>query len=178
MLVSDQLRPRLEELAHRAAAPVGVEVAWVEFKPEGPAWLFRVFIDCESGVGLEECRQVSERLGVLLDVEDPIESRYTLEVSTPGLDRPLWDKQDYERFVGKLVHVKTRERIGGRALFKGRLVGVEGEFILIDERGESCRIPLASVESGRLEVELFPSRSENAGQRKRRRSTSKVRKRS
>ena len=178
MLASDQLRPRLEQLARRAAEPVGVEVAWIEFKPEGTSWFFRVFIDRESGVGLEECEQVSERLGVLLDVEDPIESSYMLEVSTPGLDRPLWNKQDYERFVGKLVRVKTCEPIGNRALFKGRLVGVEDDFILIDERGESCRIPLVSVESGRLEVEIFPPRSEKSGKQKRRRSTSKARKRS
>jgi ribosome maturation factor RimP len=178
MLTSDQLRPRLEQLARRAAEPVGVEVAWIEFKPEGPSWFFRVFIDCESGVGLEECEKVSERLGVLLDVEDPIESSYTLEVSTPGLDRPLWNKQDYERFVGKLVRIKTCERIADQALFKGRLVGVEDDQILLDERGESRRIPLASVESGRLEVELFRPRPEHSGSRKGRRSRSKARKRS
>ncbi len=178
MLVSDQLRARLEQLARRAAEPVGVEVAWIELKPERSSWCFRVYIDRESGVGLEECERVSERLGVLLDVEDPIESSYTLEVSTPGLDRPLWNKQDYERFVGKLVRIKTRECIADRTLFKGRLIGVETDQILIDERGESRRIPFTSVESGRLEVEFFRPLPENSANRKGRRSKSKARKRS
>ena len=98
---TEGLLPRLEELARRAAEPVGVDIAWVELKGEGQSCFFRVFIESDSGVGLEDCEQVSQRLGVLLEVEDPIESSYTLEVSTPGLDRPLWTKRDYQRFSGR-----------------------------------------------------------------------------
>lgn len=162
-MYSESLLPRLEELARRAAEPAGVEVAWVEFKSEGPKWFLRVFIDRESGVGLEDCEQVSERLGVLLDVEDPIESSYTLEVSTPGLDRPLWNKRDYERFAGRLARIQTSEGLEGRQRFRGRLAGVEMDDVLLVEDGRQWRIPVSMIENGRLEVELFPKKRPSSG---------------
>jgi ribosome maturation factor RimP len=166
MTEAGNLIPRLEELARRAVEPEGLEVAWIEFKSEGSSSLFRVFIDRDTGVGLEDCERVSERLGVILDVEDPIESRYTLEVSTPGLDRPLWRKKDYERFVGRLARVKTKERVGDRNHFRGRLAGVDGDDVFLESSTDRWRIPLALIESGRLEVEVFQPR-EAAGGRKR-----------
>lgn len=159
-MYSENVLPRLEELARQAAAPVGVEVAWVELKGEGSKCFFRVFIDRESGVGLDDCERVSERLGVLLDVEDPIESSYTLEVSTPGLDRPLWTKKDYERFTGRLARIRTRKLIDERSRFVGRLSGVAEDAVQLEDSGRLWTIPLAVIESGRLEVEEFrPPRS-------------------
>ena len=154
-MYSENLLPKLEELARRAAEPTGVEVAWVEFKSEGPKWFLRVYIDRESGVGLKDCQQVSERLGVMLDVEDPVESSYTLEVSSPGLDRPLWKKQDYEMFAGHLARIQTRDRLEGQQRFRGRLAGVEKDDVLLDGDGRQWQIPLSMIESGRLEVEPF-----------------------
>lgn len=171
----ETLLPRLEALARRAAEPVGVEVAWVELKGEGRSCFFRVYIDRESGVGLKECEQVSERLAVLLDVEDPIESSYTLEVSSPGLDRPLWMKRDYERFTGRLARIRTRERIGDRFRFLGRLAGMEGDEVLLEDEGRYWRIPWSSIEGGRLEVELF--RPQPGGGARKGRSSSKERRR-
>jgi ribosome maturation factor RimP len=160
MMYAESFLPRLEELARRAAAPEGLEVAWVEFKREGPAWFLRVYLDREEpGVSLDDCRQVSERLSVLLDVEDPIESSYTLEVSSPGLDRPLWREQDYVRFVGRLAKIRTRESpegAPGQRNFRGRLAGVESGAVLLDRNEGRVAIPLALIERGRLEVELFP----------------------
>ncbi len=151
----ESLLPKLRELAQRAAEPLGIEVAWVEFKQAGGSGLFRVFIDREEGVGLEECERVNERLSVLLDVKDPIESSYTLEVSTPGLDRPLWTMKDYERFTGRVAKIKTREQLDGKNRFRGRLAGVEGESVLLEQSGERKSIPFPIIESARLEVELF-----------------------
>ncbi len=162
-MYSESLLPKLEGLARRAAEPAGLEVAWVEFKSEGPRWFLRVFIDRASGVSLEDCREVSERLGVLLDVEDPIDSSYTLEVSTPGLDRPLWKQQDYERFEGRLARIQTREHFEGQRRFRGRLAGMENEFVLLDDDGRQRRIPLSLIESGRLEVELFSKKGSSSG---------------
>ncbi len=153
--VAETMLDCLEDLARRAADPVGVDIAWVELNRGNNMCYFRVFIDRESGVGLADCERVNERLGVLLDVEDPIEFRYTLEVSTPGLDRPLWTKRDYERFVGNLARVKTREPLGERSRFHGRLAGVDGENILMEEGGAERRIPFSAIENGRLEVEMF-----------------------
>ena len=151
----DSLLPRLQDLAHRAAKPLGIDIAWVEFKQTGGTGLFRVFIDREEGVGLEECERVNERLSVLLDMEDPIESSYTLEVSTPVLDRPLWEINDYQRFTGRLVKIKTREQLDGQDRFRGRLAGVDGESILLEQGSERKSIPFPSIESARLEVEIF-----------------------
>jgi len=138
----------------------------VELKRHGGATLFRVFIDQESGVGLRECQQVSERLGVLLDVEDPIESSYTLEVSSPGLDRPLWNRRDYERFTGRLARVQTRERVDGKRHFRGRLAGVEGDAVVLEDNRGRTSIPLETIERGRLEVELFPPREKRPAKRR------------
>jgi ribosome maturation factor RimP len=158
MTYADEMLPRLEALARRAVQPLGVEVAWVEFKRRGSSWVFRVFIDRESGVGLRECEQVSERLGVMLDVEDPIDSRYTLEVSTPGLDRPLRTKRDYVRFSGRLARIKTRERFDNESLFRGRLAGMKDDNVILQGDGETRSFPFSAIESGRLEVEMFQPR--------------------
>ena len=117
--------------------------------------MFRVFIDHESGVGLQDCQRLSERLGVILDVEDPIESSYTLEVSSPGLDRPLFSEKDYQRFAGRLARIKTREPLDGKRHFRGRLAGVEEDSVVLESREERVSIPFPVIESGRLEVELF-----------------------
>jgi ribosome maturation factor RimP len=166
-MYAETLLPRLRDIARRAADPLGIDVAWVELKRQGSSWLFRVFIDHESGVGLEECEQVNVRLGVLLDVEDPIDSSYTLEVSTPGLDRPLWSKSDYQRFTGRLARIKTRERFEGKSRFHGRLAGVEGDAVVLEQEGQRWSIPFPVIESGRLEVEVF---SPGRGQTPRNRS--------
>lgn len=155
VMFAESLLPRLEAIAARATAPEGVEVAWAELKRRGSSWIFRVFIERRDGVvGLEDCERVGRRLGLLLDVEDPIEDGYTLEVSTPGLDRPLHDERDYERFTGKLVKVKTKQLLDGRRRFRGRLGGMHGATVVLEEDGRTLEIPLVSIESGRLEVDL------------------------
>ncbi|MFQ5788907.1 MAG: ribosome maturation factor RimP [Acidobacteriota bacterium] len=165
-IYTESLLPQLEEIARRAAEPVGVDVAWVELKRERSSWFFRVFIDRESGVGLRDCELVSERLGVLLDVEDPIDSSYTLEVSTPGLDRPLFKREDYERFVGRRVRIRIRETLDGRKVFRGKLTAVEGELVVLEDRGTKKSIPLPAIERGRLEVDAFGTGRGHARSRK------------
>ena len=157
----------LEPIARRAADHEGVDIAWCELKGRPGALVFRVFIETPDGsVGLSDCERVSKRLSVLLDVEDPIESAYTLEVSTPGLDRPLHDAADYERFSGKLARVKTSRPLDGRKRFVGRLAGLAESAVLIEDAdGHTTKIPIAVIESGRLEVELSPPRSEKTGKR-------------
>lgn len=163
MMYLDDLLPRLEPLARRAAEGEGLQVEWIELKRQGGSWVFRVFIDrLDGSVGLSDCERVGDRLGLLLDVEDPIESAYTLEVSTPGLDRPLHGEKDYVRFAGRVARLKTKEPISGRRRFAGRLGGVRDGAVLIEDR-ESGRvaIPLSAIEGGRLEVELEPSAREH-----------------
>ena len=173
---TEGLLPRLEELARRAAEPVGVDIAWVELKGEGQSCFFRVFIESDSGVGLEDCEQVSQRLGVLLEVEDPIESSYTLEVSTPGLDRPLWTKRDYQRFAGRLARISTQQRIQERNRFRGRIAGVVDDDVLLEDSADKWRIPFSFIESGKLEVEMF--RPQHPAKPRKRHSPTKARRRS
>ncbi len=155
MMNSKSLQPRLESLARRAAESEGVEVAWVELKGQGGSWVFRVFIEREDGlVGLVDCERVGSRLGDMLDIEDPIECHYTLEVSTPGLDRPLHREKDYERFVGRLATIKTKTPQQGRRRFTGRILSVDGGVVRLDEGGQECEIATSLIANGRLEVEL------------------------
>jgi ribosome maturation factor RimP len=159
MMYADDLLPRLEPLARRAAEGEGLQVEWMELKRRGDSWVFRVFIDREDGnVGLSDCERVGDRLGLLLDVEDPIDSAYTLEVSTPGLDRPLHGEKDYLRFAGRLARLKTKEPVSGGRHFTGRLGGVRDGAVLLEDRERgSVVIPLSAIAGGRLEVELEPS---------------------
>lgn len=157
MMYAEELLPQLESLARRAAESEGCALAWAELKRQGASWVFRVFIErMDAEVDLADCERVTKRLSVLLDVEDPIDSAYVLEVSSPGLDRPLRNVEDYERFAGKLARVKTRKPVDGRKRFVGTLDGVEGNDLLLQMSApdESVRIPIADIESARLEIDL------------------------
>ena len=158
MMNTESHLPMLEYLARRAADAEGIQVAWIEFKRQRSGSVLRVFIERLDGdVGVVECGRVSQRLSILLDVEDPIESTYTLEVSSPGLDRPLHNVVDFERFAGKLARIQTKSAIDGQSRFLGRLFGVVGDCVVLeDDRGQKYDIPLTGVKSAQLEVELRP----------------------
>ena len=167
--VDDDLLRELEGLARSAASAEGVDVAWCELKGKQGSRVMRVFIERTVGnVGLDDCERVSKRLGVVLDVEDPIDSAYTLEVSTPGLDRALHSERDYQRFEGKLARVKTKRAVDGRKRFVGRIAGISEGFLSLDEEDGMARIPLSVVESGRLEVELDPTHAPNRARSRKR----------
>ena len=109
----------------------------------------------EGSIGIEECERINRELGTLLDVEDVCSHAYTLEVSSPGLDRPLRGPADYRRFIGRLAKIVLAEAVDGQKFFAGRLDGLSGdEVLLIDERGKPRRIPLSAITRARLEVEF------------------------
>lgn len=140
------------------ASDRGLELVDVEWKPQPGGAVLRVCADKEGGIGLDELQGLSEEVSAILDVEDPIASAYTLEVSSPGLDRPLKTEADYRRFAGRLVRVSSYEPVEGRRRWTGRLQGLEDgvvTLLLESEGGTSARIPLERISSGRLEVE-FP----------------------
>lgn len=164
--VNDHLLREIEGFAQSAASAEGVDVAWCELKGNLGSRILRVFIERVDGdIGLADCERVSKRLSLVLDVEDPIASAYTLEVSSPGLDRPLRDESDYRRFEGKLARVKTNRAVDGRKRFVGRLAGIADGFLSLDEESGTARIPWALVESGRLEVELDSDERTRSGKR-------------
>ena len=141
-------------------ADYGIELVELEYRREGHSMLLRLFIDKPGGVTLDDCSEVSREVSALLDVEDPIVSAYRLEVSSPGLDRPLRKPADFARFAGQQVKLKTRglldpdQRGHRRKTFVGELLGlVEGQVRLrqTDRRGGEIAIALEDIEKAHLE---------------------------
>ncbi|HEY3121343.1 MAG TPA: ribosome maturation factor RimP [Vicinamibacteria bacterium] len=151
------MRESVRAVARRVTEGRGFELVDVEVKGGGERRLVRIYVDKEGGIGLAELQSVSEEMSAILDVEDPIKSSYTLEVSSPGLDRPLRSESDFRRAVGRLVNVESREPIDGRRRFSGRLTAVQdgaAELTLEKERSAVVHVPLGGVVHARLEPEF------------------------
>ncbi len=160
MAVSDldprqSLETRIAELAEQIATSVGMEVVLVEIKGDGNRSVVRIFIDKPGGVSLDDCERFSKRLSVSLDVEDWIPYRYILEVSSPGVNRPLIKEADFQRFSGKNAKVRTRLPYEGQRNFRGKIVGVtEGKLGLEVAPGKQIGIALVDIEKASLIAEL------------------------
>ena len=146
---------RIREIAERVAASEGLALVDVELKGGGGNLLLRVYIDKPAGVSHADCQLVSEQLSALLDVEDPVPGSYTLEVSSPGLDRKLVKPSDYEYFVGRRARLVLREPVGAQRVLEGRLAGWEAGRVRIElGEGEVAEIELAHIVKAKLVVEL------------------------
>jgi ribosome maturation factor RimP len=161
---------RVRDAAERVARSYGLEVFDVQLRRESVGTVLRVIIDRpdpgkpsspeEDAVGIADCQRVSQDLSALLDVEEEdleaaaLAQAYTLEVSSPGLDRPLRHEADYRRFQGRLAKLVTSRPVDGQSAFAGRLAGVEGGAVLLEEGRKVHRVPLAEIKRGRLEVEF------------------------
>jgi ribosome maturation factor RimP len=146
-------KKQIEDLAGRVADEQGVEVFDIELLGKGKL-LLRVAIDKEGGVTLDDCERFSKSLGALLDVEDVIHRTYTLQVSSPGLDRPLRNLQEFEKNKGKLARVVTVEKIENQNFIVGRIAEVNNGVVtlLVDDR--AIDIPYDKIAKARLEIEL------------------------
>ena len=156
--MDSDLVPKLWELIEPIVEPEGIELVEVEFIPKGPRWMLRIFIDRPSGVTLEDCELVSVQVSALLDIEDPIQHPYQLEVSSPGVDRVLRKEKDFNLYSGSRIRIKTREKQDGRKNFGGILKGMKNSKIVVEVDGEPVEISPENVEKARLEVpqqELF-----------------------
>lgn len=145
---------RIKALALPVVESEGLELVDVEFQRERGGWVLRLYIDKKGGVSLADCETVSAQLGNILDVEDLIDHPYNLEVSSPGLNRPLKGEADFIRFAGRLVLMTTSQPVGGRSQFVGRLLGLKGGNVIIEEAGSSTTIPYALIAKARLEGEF------------------------
>lgn len=160
---------RLREAAARVASSYGLEIFDLQFRRESAGWVLRILLDHPpdhretatvgapaDSIGIDECARVSRDLSALLDVEDLVgEPSYTLEVSSPGLDRPLRHAADYRRFAGRLAKIVVAEPVDGQKHFSGRLQGVDGDEVLIVAEGNKPhRLPLRLITRGKLEVEF------------------------
>lgn len=143
---------RLIRLIEPIVEGLGYELVGVEF--EGHRRLLRVYIDDTDGIDLEDCTRVSHQVSAMLDVEDPIAGRYQLEISSPGLDRPLFTLDHYRRFQGEMVRLRLFSPVEGRRRFKARLTGVDGDSVLVEDGAAVLRIPYAAIEKARLAPEI------------------------
>jgi ribosome maturation factor RimP len=152
---NSSIEERVQELAERVAIDHGLELVHVEVAGPDNKPIVRVFIDKPQGVTHDDCSEVSLHLGTILDVEDLIHSAYTLEVSSPGIDRGLYKRADYERFAGNNAKLKTRQPIAGQRNFRGRLLGLEGDELIFDDRTNGrVQIPLDLIKQANLEVDV------------------------
>ena len=146
---------RAAALARRVAAREGCELVHCEYVNQAGRWVLRLFIDRADGVTIDDCSVVSRQMSAVLDVEDFIPHAYNLEVSSPGLDRPLHSADDFRRFLGERAKVRTATAVRGRRRFSGLVSGVEGNIVTLEEPGgQRFEIPLEQVRSARLDPEL------------------------
>lgn len=149
----NDLKNKISYLAKQLANEMGVELFSVELIGTKRI-LIRVTIDKEGGVTLDDCEKFSRDFSAILDVEDPIPQSYILEISSPGLDRPLRDEKDFRKNKGKLVRVITSEKIENQNFFLGRILDVEDNFVKLLVKNRIINIPFNKISRARLEIEL------------------------
>lgn len=148
------LQQRILSLAERVATSMGFEVVLLEIKGKGRA-IVRVYVDQPGGVTLDDCERFSRRFSVLLDVEDWIPFSFVLEISSPGLDRPLVKEEDFRRFSGRNAKVRTKTPVAGRRNFKGKILGVSKDLLGLEIAPEQrIEIEISAIEKANLVIDI------------------------
>lgn len=154
--MAHRIAEQTEELVQPILDELALELVDVVYEKEGPNWFLRVYIDKDGGVDIEECGQVSEQLSKELDEQDPIQEAYFLEVSSPGVERPLKKETDFEKNIGKNVYITLYEPIAGSKEFTGILKAFENKELLIEykvkTKQQEVEIPLKKIAKARLAV--------------------------
>ena len=149
---------RIKDYVFDLAKPIvesyGLELVEVEYQQEGANWFLRVFIDKEDGVDLDDCQNISQEISAQLDIEDPIEDSYILEVSSPGLDRPLKTEEDFQRFTGQTVDISTYAPVEGKRDLQGELLGLVEDKIKIRSEEQVIEVPKDKVAKVSLALEF------------------------
>lgn len=141
---------RLESMLLGVVESLGCEFWGLELKQLSKETLLRIYIEKESGIGVDDCANVSRQISSVLDVEDPIASEYTLEVSSPGMDRPLFTMAQFKKYVGEKVSVKLRSAFDGRKKFSGVLSGFEDDCIVVLIDSEEYLLPFESIDKANI----------------------------
>lgn len=148
------MEQRVSVLVEPLIKEKGLELVDVEYMKEGAHWYLRLFIDKEGSVDIDDCTEVSHAVSGLLDTSDVILQSYILEVSSPGLERPLKKNEDFQRFQGKLITIKTNKLFKGYQEFSGYLIGLENEEIILEYEGKRMAIPRSVVKKAHLSIEF------------------------
>ena len=158
-----QVPAKLQQLIEPIIDGLDYELVGIEYLPQGGNGLLRIYIDAPHGICVEDCGKVSYQVSGMLDVEDPIAGQYTLEVSSPGVDRPLFKAGDFNRFAGATVKVKLVQAVAGRSRYVGILRGIEEQQVTVEVDGEAHRFAYENIDKARLVGEL-QSGARNAGE--------------
>lgn len=142
---------QIQQMLEPTVEAMGFELWGIEYLAQGKYSLLRVYIDAENGISVDDCAAVSEQVSGVLDVEDPITGEYTLEVSSPGLDRLLFKPEQYLAYVGEMVELRLRTAFEGRRKFKGLLKGIEGEDIVVQVDDHEYLLPHSTIEKARVQ---------------------------
>jgi len=144
--LTDMLRPAVEE--------TGKELLGIEFISAGNNSVLRLFIDHDNGIDVDDCAEVSRQVGAILDVEDPISSEYNLEVSSPGIDKPLFDIGHFKSVIGETVNIKLSMPLNGRRKFKGTLVTIEDDILVVNVDGSDYELAFKNIDKANLVARL------------------------
>jgi len=145
-----QIVARVWSIAESLCLDEGLELVFVEFRRESQGRVLRLYIDKQGGVSLDDCVQISRQMGDILDATIEDIGPYSLEVSSPGANRPIGRPEDYDRFKGHRIHIKTRQPIDGRKNYRGRLCGIDKEIVAVVCDDKEIRIPLEEISIARL----------------------------
>lgn len=153
-MVKHKIAATVVELIQPVFEDSGLELVDVTFTKEGNDWYLRIFMDKSGGVGIEDCQSISKEIDQILDEKDPIPQSYILEVSSPGIERPLKKLADYDRFSGSLANITTYAPLEGKKNFRGHLIGLRGSDVVLAVNGSEIIIPFEQVAGAHLEVEF------------------------
>lgn len=146
---------RLNSLLKPLVEDLGYEFVGVEYLSNPKNRLVRIYIDRpEIGIGVDDCERVSHEVSALMDVEEPVSGQYTLEVSSPGLERPLFEPAHFQRFAGEQARIVMHVPIEGRRKFKGRIVRADEDVVVLEVDGVDCELPLGGVHRATLAPDL------------------------
>jgi ribosome maturation factor RimP len=142
---------QLSDMLETTVEALGFELWGVEYLSQGRHSVLRIYIESENGITVDDCAAVSEQVGSVLDVEDPVTGEYTLEVSSPGMDRLLFKLAQYPGYVGEIVELRLRTAFEGRRRFKGVLQGIEGDDVVVLVDNHEYLLPHGAIEKARVE---------------------------
>jgi ribosome maturation factor RimP len=154
------VQDKLQRLLAPVVEAMGCELWGLEFSTGGRHSILRIFIDKDDGVQLEDCERVSRQVSSVLDVEDPINTEYTLEVSSPGMDRPLYRLDQFHRYAGENINLRLRAPFEGRRRYKGLLVGIEGDEVVLRCDGHDYLFPVDAIDKANVVPRFGPDLKE------------------
>ena len=151
----NMITERLEDLLKPSITALGYEMVAIELIGSGGGEILRIYIDHPDGITVEDCARVSRQVSAVLEVEDPVSGAYTLEVSSPGLDRPLVKLEDFKQHVGELAKIRIHEPVLGRKNFTGKLISVDKELVVVEVDNEQYELPYSDIDKARLVPEFI-----------------------